>query len=443
MIESFGLVVFGGLALALVFQVAVTYLGTRDPWNTFLYPAQDRFGDWQNSVAAVASGVPVYFPFSYLVFLLGGKLSPTASTAAYLGVSLSLLIASIAIAWRHLGPARRSRGGTERRDMALLVLSCLFSYPVLFALDRGNLEVWIASLCVVYVATLRSRLEPLGFAALAIAIALKMYPLAFLALAVAERKYRSALLCAAAAGLLTVVPLAVMGDGFTANLHALVRSLQLYHEKHVVGPMSMFASSDPYNGIRGVMVLWSTPWQRPGGPLMWSPEFARWSRAVLQVYDVLSLAFALISALFVLAVPASRWRRVMAVCLVAVLFPNVANDYKLMLLLPGLLLLLLQPDVSGRGTTAFVLLCLLMIPKSYWFIDDIGLTIIINPLLLIALAICVMADRQAWRRGLRSFRFRIVWHVARMAPDAWLRRAVTLGRPTPFLAKEHKTMNLD
>jgi hypothetical protein len=441
-IEMFGFVVLGGLALAVVFQVSVAYLGEGAPWNSFLYTPQERFSDWYTSVAAVAKGIPVYFPFSYLVFLLGAELSRPASIAAYLVISLCLLIASIVIAWRRLRPARAGRGQVARWHLPLLLLSCLLSYPVLFALDRGNLEVCIASLCVVHVATLRTRYEPLGFAALAIAIALKMYPLAFLALAVAERKYRSAFLCAAAAGLMTVVPLAVMWNGFAANLDALVNNLHRYHEVHVVGPMSMYASSDPYNGIRAAIVLCKTPWQGPGGPVLWSSDFVRWSRAVLHVYNVFSLIFALIAALFVLTVPAPRWRRVLAVCLVAILFPNLANDYKLTLLLPGLLLLLLEPDTSARGKTAFVLLCLLMIPKSYWFIDDIGLTMIINPLLLISLSICVMADRRAWRRGLRLLRFRIVWHVANLDPDAWLRRAITLGRPTPFLAKDHKTMDL-
>jgi hypothetical protein len=441
-IEIFGLVVFGGLAMAGIFQVFTTFLGAEAPWNSFLFLPQERFGDWHKPVAAVAKGIPTYFPFSYVVFLLGVKLSWLANTAVYLAISLSLLVASITLAWRFLRPAGEPIGRSERRDLGFLLLSCLFSYPVLFALDRGNLDVWIASLCIIYVATMRTRHEPLGFAALAVAIALKMYPLAFLGLAVAERKYRSAFLCLAAASLMTLVPLAVMWDGFAANLHDLMRSLHLYHEIYVVGPMSMFASSDPYNGIRAGLVLVNAPWQGPGGPVLWGPDFLRWSSAVLRVYNVLSLGFAMVCAFFVLAVPSPRWRRVMAVCLVAILFPNVANDYKLTLLLPGLLLLLLQPDFSRRGKTAFVLLCLLMIPKSYWFISDIGLTMVMNPLLLIALAICVMADRRAWRRGLRLLRFRVVWHAAKLGPDSWLRRAITLGRPAPFLAKKHDAMNL-
>jgi hypothetical protein len=204
----------------------------------------------------------------------------------------------------------------------------------------------------------------------------------------------------------------------------------------------MFASSDPYNGIRATMVLGSASWQELSVPGMPPRDFAGLSGDVLRVYNVLIVGFALACTFFALAVPAPRWRRVMAVCLLAILFPNVANDYKLTLLLPGLLVLLLDPDSSRRGEVAFVLLCLLMVPKSYWFINSIGLSMIINPVLLIALSTCVLADRRAWRCGLRLLRFRVVWHAAKLGPDAWLRRAITLGRPAPFLSKNHDAMNL-
>ena len=456
----FACVVIAALVLACGYHATLASLGFKYPWTTFLFIPEDRFNDWHNSVAAAATfnpyyaatkAVSAYFPVAYQVFLVGGDLSPAASTAVYLAISVCLLAASIIVAWRYLQPEAARAVQLRLRDLWLLLLACLLSYPVLFALDRGNIDLWIASLCLIYVATLRTQHEPLGFAALALAISLKAYPLAFLALAVTERKYRAAFLCAAAAGLATVLTLAGMRGGFSYNLNGLMLNLHRYYEVYVLGTHSMFASSDPYNGIRTLILGGTYVWQKIVTPGMPTPEvkialkwvLENWGGMILQVYSVLSLSFALVCAFFVLAVPAPRWRRIMAVCLVAILFPNVANDYKLNLLLPGMLALLLDPDAADRrGRTAFVLLCVLMIPKSYYFIHGLGVTNIITPVLLIAMSYYVLMDRPAWRRGLRLLRFRIVWHSAQFGPDALLRRAITLGKPAPFLARNHWSMPL-
>jgi hypothetical protein len=129
-------------------------------------------------------------------------------------------------------------------------------------------------------------------------------------------------------------------------------------------------------------------------------EVQNWSSPLLRFYSVFSFAFAAGATLFVLAVPARRWQRIMAICLVALLFPNVANDYKLCILLPGVLALVIEEDRRQRGRLALLFVCMLMIPKSYFFFPGpIGITNILNPMLLVALAVCVFADRDAWRRA--------------------------------------------
>jgi hypothetical protein len=133
----------------------------------------------------------------------------------------------------------------------------------------------------------------------------------------------------------------------------------------------------------------------------------------------------------------------MAVCLLVLVFPNVSSDYKLTLIFSGLVALLTDPEsLDRRGRIAFALLCLLLIPKSYFFVYGIGLTNLITPALLIAMSVCVLADRSAWRRGMRLLRFRFVWHVARLGNNTWLLRVLTSHRPAGFLMRDHKSMHL-
>ena len=190
-----------------------------------------------------------------------------------------------------------------------------------------------------------------------------------------------------------------MKGGVVHNVHGWLANLGDFRRFYVLGARSLFATSDPYNGIRSLVWIVPDAWKVfvPAGASM--PSVQELSAPVLRAYSVSSLAFALCGAMFVLAAPARHWQRVMAICLVALLFPNVANDYKLCILLPGVLALVLEQDQSRRGWIALLLTCLLMIPKSYFFFigGRIGVTNLINPVLLIALAACVMVDRDAWR----------------------------------------------
>ena len=404
----FGVVVIG-LTVACIYHALLARAGYGFPWNTFLFMPEDRYNDWHNSVAAAATLDPyytprralsVYFPFAYFVFLLGAGLSWVANSALFLAVSFGLLVGAVVFTWSRGRPAAVAHGDADAKELALLLLAVLLSYPVLFALDRGNLEVWIASICVFYVAALGTRHEWLGYALLSLAIAVKGYPVAFLALALARRSYRGAVLCGLAAVALNVIALACMKGGIVHNFQGWLTNLGAFQQLYVLGPRSLFATSDPYDGVRSLVWIVPDAWKYlvPAGDIV--PGVQAWSATILRPYSVLSLAFALCGAFFVLFVPARHWQRVMAVCLIVLLFPNVANDYKLCMLLPGVLALVLEQERNRRGWIALMLVCLLMIPKSYYFFagGHIGVTNLINPVLLIALAAVVIVDGDAWRK---------------------------------------------
>jgi hypothetical protein len=404
-VRRFARYVLLGLGAAVAFHLLMRRLGLHWPWTTFLYIAPARFGDWDYSVAQAASGHPyfhsgtpalaAYFPGAYLIFGWFGRLSDLGNISIYLGIGLL----AVALAVLHAA-VKRQRSTEPRRylEIPLLLVACVGSYPVLFALDRGNLDLLICGLCTLFVATDGGRFSGAGALALAIAIAAKGYPAAFLLLPLARRDYRSIAWCMAGAAALTLLGLVGMQGGIEHNLAGLRENLGLFHERYVLGDASLFASSDPYNAIR----LIASGALRASSSAGLDPDALRSvSIGVLAVYRPLSVLFALVSAGFILAVPAPAWRRVTAVCLIAILFPNVASDYKLCCLIPGLVLLLLNESDSRREVAAFWLFYLLMIPKSYYYLNGRSISMLINPLLLLGLAALVLADRAAWREAWR------------------------------------------
>jgi hypothetical protein len=360
------------------------YSGKGFPWTTFLFIPADRFADWNNSVVAASTlrpylvetkAVSAYFPFTYEVFSLIHNLFPTGSIPIYIFISILLLSLGIgSIAWQEK---------INKFYLLTLIPSCVILYPVLFSIDRGNIDVWISSLCIIYVALLRSRHYWIGFACLSLAISMKGYPLAFLVLAVPERRFKAIFLSLIASLLLTATSLSLMTGRFLENLEGFLSCLGRYRDVYVIGPNSLFASSDPYNGIRTLNIF-------NGAQVL---DIAEWSAYILKFYNPISLVFACASAFFVVLNPKLEyWKQVLVICLVTILFPNVANDYKLTMLLPGLLLLITKPDSYKKYFWMLTMLCLLMIPKSYFFYKNLGITNIINPILLLCIASMILIE---------------------------------------------------
>lgn len=385
-----------GLLIATTFHIMMGQLGFGFPWNTFLFMADDRFNDWHNSLAAAATldpyfattrAISAYFPFAYLVMRIATGLPRLLATSIYLTISSGLLVLAVSISVRYLrdrGPRASERRMSDVGMTFILALACFATYPVLFALDRGNLDIWIACLCTVYVACLRTRIAWFGLLSLAIAIALKGYPLAFLGLSVAERRYRDVVLTPLLAVGLTLAGLASLQGGVLHNLQGFIAGLAKYREAYVLEGNSLFGSSDPYNAMRTVKVFLGTP----------QSEIALWSTTLIKFYGPLALLFAVLAGLCATFVRMPYWRRVMIICLVAIMFPNVANDYKLTVLLPGLFAILFTADQDRDGVTPSVMLLLiglLMIPKSYFFINGLSINNIINALVLATLAILAVS----------------------------------------------------
>lgn len=446
-IRRFAFYVLVGLGIALAYHAVLRIAGFDWPWTSFLYQPQDRFNDWNNSVAQAGShdpyfsqGTPAlatYFPGAYLIFNLATGLDSVASIFLYFCIGEVLLFAAI-FAMCYVKAERMPKSSNRGRfEMSLvLVLAIHCSYPALFALDRGNIDWWIACCCTLFVATQGTTFASLGLLALALSISFKGYPAAFLALYFARRDYRGAVYCIAVAIAISLAGLLTFSGGVAHNIAGLKMNLILYYERYVLGRGSLFASSDPYNAIRMLASILLRVSSEAG-----SPHLEAVSLDLLTIYNPFGLLFALVTVLFVIGVPTPAWRRVTAVCLVAILFPNVAADYKLCCLLPGLLLLLVSARTSRRETAAFGIFCLLMLPKSFYFIEGRSISMLINPVLLLSLAWQVMVDRSAWRRAFRLLPFRVAWYCAAM-PGAVGAVWFTSGRRARFLSRDHPSFDL-
>jgi hypothetical protein len=193
--------------------------------------------------------------------------------------------------------------------------------------------------------------------------------------------------------------------GFSTNLHGLQINLLKFYDNYVVGPHSLFGSSDPYNGIRTFVLIFNEQ-------LSILPKGAgieAWSKLLLKIYSPVSFVTACIAACFILFSNGRCWAKTTSVSLIILLFPNVANDYKLCILFAAVITILASNHLFQKTEKiALVIIGLLLIPKSYILINGHSLSNIINPMLLISLSCTTFLNPGQWRgfrkKGLLSLR---------------------------------------
>lgn len=396
--------VLSGLLIAILFHYSMRrFFGLGYPWNTFLLDPSDRFNDWYNSVFSAATmdpyykhgvAISTYFPFAYVLLQVGSFFSRRGSLLVYLASSIGLLMSGIVIFWRIYLVPKIDDAPVKFWSVGLFISSVAFCYPLIFALDRGNIDTWVAGLCLIYVVLLRTQYNLLGFLAIGIAIAIKGYPAAFLLLGMVDKQYRLVLWAIIVSIALTFYSLHHFSGGFLYNLHGFRQGLQDFRNMYVLGAGGIGSSADPYNGIRTLLMMFNPAWLSGNIRLV-----------LLQAYDILALFFAGISVYFILFVSVPRWRQVLATCLLAVLFPDVIMHYKLLVLLPGVFMLFTDADNSKQLRRSLIYLAILMIPKSYLYIKGISVSGIINPIFLVLLVWNVFDDKVAWIDSFKEMRF--------------------------------------
>lgn len=386
-INIFFIFIICNLSIAILYHGTLVYFGFHYPNNTFLFNPADRWADWSNSVAQSSADNPymsvgpapaTYFPFAYIFFQLG---LGAHSIIKYLLISIFLSITSI---YSVLIGGDTSLKCTKS-NFVKLFLGTLLCYPVIFSLDRGNIDFIISMLCIIFIATINNRLYIIGILSLGVAISLKGYPAAFLLLLLSERKYLRFLFCLAIVFVLTLIPLFCLWDGIFINTQGLLTNLSKFHRLYIIGSASLFASSDPYNTIRLIIfeILNLFKYNYPIESV---------SYQVLKFYKWLSIFFASLITLFVLIPRVEFWRKIASICFLTILFPNVANDYKLCMLLPSLYILLLDHIKSKSQRNVFIISLLLLVPKSYLFIHGKPISMIINPILLVMGVYYIFSD---------------------------------------------------
>jgi hypothetical protein len=385
-VRQLATVVLIGTVSAIAYHYAMGfYFEGHYPQTTFLFIPADHFNDWDNLFyfgQAFLEGVKgpfAYFPFVLVIAMLMTVVAlRTGSTLAvmlFLGVLVLMLRDWVVDCEKHV---------LTKVQYGFILIA--LSYPVLFALDRMNLEILVFVSIAGFFYFLYVRESPwLAALLLGAAIALKVYPATLLLLLLAERRYKTlALTVAFTAGLTAAGAVAVvaLGYGSLADIwHMNARGKTLYQQRMVLAA----------GGVQHGHTLW--------GLLALPAAIRETTIAAWQttVYAAAVLVVFAGLAFHVVFRETERWKRVLLAVVPALLLPYVSADYTLILLYFPLVFFVNSPRVSRWDTAYVALFGVLLIPVDYYYLSSeqfVSTSVIVYPLALLALMLLAVFDPQ-------------------------------------------------
>lgn len=374
-------VVFGaGFFLSVVFHYLMAgYFHQGYPESTFLYRPDDQFGDFTNMFLIVKDGNPYhsshwfssnYFPLANLFFMGFASVGDLhIALILFLGLFLgvyALVVLNLAAQWKSL-------------SIFGVVTIAISNYPVLFALDRANLELYLFLLILGFLYFHFVDKRPiLAAVLLALATSMKLYPGVFFLLLLRDPKAKPIFVFLLTCTVATLGSLLMFQGGFFENLRWMADALAAFTVSSN-GPQALQHNSS----LAGLLALgyyvagklfWQMPLDRPDSFAVTS-EFSN-------VYTVLVVLAFLVLAYGVISRKLTAVDSILGLTIAMVLFPVVSYDYKLIYFLIPLTLSLTQ----NQNRVPLVLLTLLMVPKDYLVIKaDITIAVVLNSMIQLVL----------------------------------------------------------
>ena len=364
------------LIMVVGFLVAVTshyvegfYLRRPFPLNTFLSNPVYRFSDLYQTLSVsghpspyLGSSAPLpssYLPLTHLL------LKPFTWLPYFLALPLFLFSTMAAILWLL---ARQLLDLNLPLRLLVTGVIGLMNYPILFMLDRGNVESLV--LLILAASALSARRGAWKWSAVLIgaAAAMKGYPLLFVLVLVGGRRYRDATVAVVTAVALTLVSFMTFSGGLVENARAFINSLGAFFANNVGETGIQHGSS--LSGL-ATAVAQTLP------AMSWLHEMVA----------PISLGVLLIGTAAVVSGRLVLWQSYAVVAGLTVLVPTVSFDYRLVLLMVPLLVMLREPGGSLRRTS-LVLIGLVFVPKGLPILyGQVSLGVMVNPLLLLVLVL--------------------------------------------------------
>jgi hypothetical protein len=361
------------------------------PNSTFLFNPDDRFGDFVNMIEAckyldpysLLNKLPsVYFPvsnlFFYLVFALC-KMDINISIIFFISLFLILLFVMLS-----------KNINASKEQTIFFFIAILLSYPILFSIDRLNLELYLFIFTFLFIYFYNKKQYIIAVTFLSLPICMKLYPIVFLLILLKKKAYKPIIFTFILCVFITIVSLSLFKGGILINLNKLLFNLNDFN--------------NDYEGLSGIQHNLSIYGLIKIGMLSMYKYFFNYESNIIN--DIVNsnlkipylcfvfIYFISLSA-YILFIEKTFWKNIFLIISMFILLPHVSFDYKLLYIIIPLILFLQNTHLENRSTIFSILLSLLMIPNSYfYFISDVSIGVIINPILILTISFLIIYENK-------------------------------------------------
>jgi hypothetical protein len=367
-----------GFLIAIIYHLFMRYyLKLSYPYDTFLFRPNDNFMDfiWPYRVALdpylVSRADSHYFPFMYAIMRVFRLVNEEKiALVIYL---LFFILAFIFLLYKYLF--------FKTRKISSLILSVfvLFSYPLIFSVQRANLEFVVFAFVILFLWLYRKNNQFYIFM-LACAIATKIFPAIFLVLLFWDKRYKEIVITLVISAILTLISLVILPGDLLSNVSHLLINLSLCTKIYSVGNEGLFFGNSLWGAMKYLIGAFA-------------PQVKIEYGLLLKPYLIFALGAFTFIFLFISKHKISFESKLLLLICAMDLLPYVSADYKLIYFYIPLLAFISKEEPKKYDKLFALFLGLLFVPKNYFNLPQLpeaNISLLVNPFIMIMLCVIVL-----------------------------------------------------
>lgn len=372
-INILALIILVGFAVGVVYHYILGfYFGMKAPFNSFVFPAYRAFCDFINILPYVKDFNPyqvvnpwiAYFPLCYIILfpftLIKSKI---IAYLIFLSIFLSFFIPmNIKMLY--------SKAYSKLQNFQNIFIITFLSYPVLYALDKGNFDLFLFIILAGFVYSFKKEKYMASAVFLALHNAMKPFPILFLLLFLFKKKYKEFFLSIILTILLVIGGFMVLNGNFFDKIVVFIKAtcfMDLYYYNY--DNFGLDFTSSLFFPLKWLFCKIGNP------PLLTTYTFIKCYNLFFKIMVLFIVFFTWREKVF--------WKQVTLLTSSMLLLPYLIYDHKLIFLFIPLWLFINSKEKSSFDLAYTILFALLFIPKDFIFINSVAFK---NPMLLLFLA---------------------------------------------------------
>lgn len=373
-------IVLVGFVWAVVFHYILGfYLKAPYPFDTFLSMPKDIFGDFLLTLTSVKEFAPyasvdlwmVYFPLAYILLIPFVYIQNTLLSSLVFAFGFVSFLTFMNIKFLY------TKNLTKAENFKNIFIMTFLSYPFLYMIDRGNLDMYLFMLFVGFVYLFKSKKYLLSAVLIGLENAMKPFSTLFLILFLFKKRYKEFFLSLFITAILVIGGFLCFKGGFFNQIHIFQSNLVMFKQ--------LWIYDDKDRGMLQCSSLFSAL-----KFLLCSYKQIISINLLEKLYSYLGLIITSIIIFFAYR-EKIYWKTITLLTLHMLLVPYIICDYKLIFLFVPIWLFVNAEEKTGFDGVYTILFGLLLIPKKIftWWIHAATISrlvtygVIINPIIMI------------------------------------------------------------